>query len=134
MNEYEVDREYSRRAWRYAAQNPGRVLWLAVKKQERYWSLLPNAQQFQDWRLKLVVGATALPLLLLGAYGLWVSRRNIALAALTAGPLLLFAALHLLFVGSLRYRLPAEYPLAVLAAVGLKALFVRPLVAGGAPS
>lgn len=125
MSEYDADREYRRRAWDYAARNPGRAIWLAMKKQQRYWSLVPNAAQFQDWRLKLVVCVAALPLLICGAVGLWVSRCNLTVLALTAGPILLFAALHLLFVGSLRYRLPAEYPFAVLAAVGLKSLFLR---------
>ena len=48
--------------------------------------------------------------------GAWFVRRDLWLLVLTAAPILYFAALHLLFVGSLRYRLPAEYPLAVLAA------------------
>jgi 4-amino-4-deoxy-L-arabinose transferase-like glycosyltransferase len=125
MSEYDVDREYRRRAWDYAARNPGRAIWLAILKQQRYWSLVPNAAQFQDWRLKLVVCAAALPLLIFGAVGLWVSRCNLTVLALTAGPILLFAALHLLFVGSLRYRLPAEYPFAILAGIGLKSLFLR---------
>jgi 4-amino-4-deoxy-L-arabinose transferase-like glycosyltransferase len=125
MSEYDVDREYRRRAWDYAARNPGRAVWLAMKKQQRYWSLVPNAAQFQDWRMKLVVCVAALPLLIFGVCGAWVSRRNLAVLALTAGPILLFAALHLLFVGSLRYRLPAEYPFAVLAAIGLKSLFLQ---------
>jgi hypothetical protein len=36
----------------------------------------------------------------------------------TWGPILYFSAIHVLFVGSIRYRLPAEYPFAVLSAVG----------------
>lgn len=125
MSEYEADREYRRRAWDYAARNPGRAIWLAMKKQQRYWSLVPNAAQFQDWRMKLVVCVAALPLMIFGVYGVWVSRGHLAVLALTAGPILLFAALHLLFVGSLRYRLPAEYPFAVLAGIGLKSLCLR---------
>jgi hypothetical protein len=125
MSEYDVDREYRRRAWGYVARNPGRAIWLAMKKQQRYWSLVPNAAQFQDWRMRLVVCVAALPLMIFGAYGMWISRCHLAVLALTAGPILLFAALHLLFVGSLRYRLPAEYPFAVLAAIGLKSLFLR---------
>lgn len=125
MTEYEMDREYRRRALEFMAQNPGRTVWLAVKKQQRYWSLIPNAAQFQDWRLKGTVFLTSLPLLLLAVGGLWISRGNLCLLLFTAGPVLLFAGLHLLFVGSLRYRLPAEYPLTVLAAVTVRSLLMR---------
>jgi 4-amino-4-deoxy-L-arabinose transferase-like glycosyltransferase len=122
LSEYEVDREYRRRAWEFAAANPLRTGWLAMKKQQRYWSLVPNASQFQNPLLKIVVCLTSLPLLIFAVIGLWYSRREFGLAAVTVGPVLLFAALHLLFVGSLRYRLPAEYPLAVIAAVGVTKL------------
>jgi hypothetical protein len=44
---------------------------------------------------------------------------------LTLGPLLYFAALHLLFVGSIRYRLPAEYAVLVLSAAGARSVWVR---------
>lgn len=125
LSEYEMDREYSRRAWKFVAEHPQRALWLAWKKQQRYWSLVPNADQFRDIRLQVVVLLAALPLMAFAIYGGWLSRRDPATLVLTTGAVLLFAALHLLFVGSLRYRLPAEYPLAVLAAVGVRSLFLR---------
>ncbi|WP_437228347.1 ArnT family glycosyltransferase [Planctomicrobium sp. SH661] len=42
--------------------------------------------------------------------------------AILAGPILYFAVIHLVFVSSLRYRLPAEYPLLVLSAYGFESL------------
>ena len=126
MSEYDMDREYRRRAMAFAWENPVRAMGLALEKQRRYWSLVPNADQFRDSKLKMVVVLLAmLPLFGFALCGAWLSRRDVALFALTAGSLLLFAGLHLLFVGSLRYRLPAEYPLAVLAAVGVKPLLLR---------
>jgi hypothetical protein len=63
--------------------------------------------------------------MLLAAYGFWQARPSrIALAA-TVGPLLYFSAVHMVFVGSLRYRLPAEYPLAALAGAGWSAWRAR---------
>ncbi|MEI8381403.1 MAG: glycosyltransferase family 39 protein [Planctomycetota bacterium] len=125
LSEYEVDREYSRRAWKFVSEYPQRALWLAWMKQQRYWSLVPNADQFRDIRLQAVVFLAVLPLMVFAIYGGWLSRRDPATLVMTTGAVLLFAALHLLFVGSLRYRLPAEYPLAVLAAVGVRSLFLR---------
>ena len=126
MNEYDMDREYRRRAMAFAWENPVRAMSLALEKQRRYWSLVPNAAQFRDSKLKMAVVLLAmLPLFGFALSGAWLSRRDVALLALTTGSLVLFAGLHLLFVGSLRYRLPAEYPLAVLAAVGVKPLLLR---------
>ena len=124
MSEYEMDREYRRRAMAFAWANPGRAIWLAVMKQCRYWSLVPNAAQFRDTKLWVAVLLTTLPLFVFALCGVWQARRNVSLLVLTAGSIVLFAGLHLLFVGSLRYRLPAEYPLAVLAALGLKPLLI----------
>ena len=45
--------------------------------------------------------------------------------AMTAGPILYFAALHLVFVSSVRYRLPGEYPMLILSAVGWEVLLLR---------
>jgi len=123
MTEYEMDREYRRRAWEFAWQNPGTAAWLALQKQQRYWSLVPNAAQFQHPGLQFGVAATTLPLLALAVLGACSVRQSLSRLLLTAGPVLLFAAIHLLFVGSLRYRLPAEYPLAILAATGLVSLW-----------
>ena len=125
MSEYEMDREYRHRAWDFVVRNPLRSAWLAVKKQQRYWSLLPNAGQFQDPKLRVIVCLTVVPLFAFGLGGLWISRRDPRLFILTVGPVLLFATLHLAFVGSLRYRLPAEYPLSVIAAVGVRGMFTH---------
>jgi 4-amino-4-deoxy-L-arabinose transferase-like glycosyltransferase len=125
MSEFDMDREYRRRAWAFAAENPGRAVWLSVEKQKRYWSLTPNAAQFNNWPVRLAVCLTVLPLFCFAARGIWISRGNSLLLMLTVGPIVLFAGFHLLFVGSLRYRLPAEFPLAVVAAVGCKPIFNR---------
>lgn len=120
LSEYEVDRHYRRLAWRFAAENPGRAAELAIAKLARYWKPWPNAAQFSGWGPKLAVLVFFTPLLLCALYGGWIARKDWRLLMLSAGPLLYFSLLHTLFVSSLRYRLPAEYPLLVLAAVGLR--------------
>ena len=118
MSEYEMDQEYRRRAWAYAASHPDGVVQLALVKQSRFWSPAPNSPQFDKPVIHLVAWLAYLPLMGLALVGVWFARRDWPLLVLTVAPILYFAALHLLFVGSLRYRLPAEYPLAVLAAFG----------------
>ena len=123
MSEYEMDHEYRRRAWAFVAEFPIRTAWLAMIKQSRYWSPTPNADQFSGVLLEIVGWTAFLPLILFGLLGAWVVRRDPWLLILTTAPIFYFAAIHLLFVGSVRYRLPAEYPLAVLSAVGVCQMF-----------
>jgi 4-amino-4-deoxy-L-arabinose transferase-like glycosyltransferase len=124
LSEYEMDREYRGRAIAFLREHPLRSMWLAIKKQQRYWSLLPNARQFRQASLQTMVMIAVIPLFFFAACGAWLARRNFFLLAMTTGSLMLFAGLHLFFVGSLRYRLPAEYPLAILGAFGLNSCVV----------
>ena len=120
MSEYQMDQEYRRRAWGFASEHPEKVLWLALMKQLKYWSPAPNGAQFNTPWIQAAAWLFYVPLVLFAFVGIWSARQDLRLVILTVAPVFYFAALHLLFVGSLRYRLPAEYPLAVLAAVGLR--------------
>jgi 4-amino-4-deoxy-L-arabinose transferase-like glycosyltransferase len=126
MSEYEMNREYERRAKQYALSHPGRAVWLAFVKQLRYWNPAPQSVQVSGLPvtlMKIIAWLAFLPLIIGSLVGAWFSRRDPWLLILTAAPIIYFALLHLLFVGSLRYRLPAEYPLAVLAAIGFVRIF-----------
>ena len=126
MSEYEMDHEYRRRAWSWAAANPAKTAWLAGVKQWHYWSPSTDSEQFNSLMLRIVAWVAYLPLVGLALIGAWFARNNWWLLIITGAPILYFATLHILFVGSLRYRLPAEYPLAVLSAVGLVHLLPQP--------
>ncbi len=121
MSEYEMDREYRRRAWKYAWDHPGRAVELMAIKLVRYATPWPNAAQFQSPWVRSVVAASFLAILIPALHGTWIFRHRYDVLLAAWGPILYFAAIHMLFVGSIRYRLPAEYPFAVLAGVGLAA-------------
>jgi 4-amino-4-deoxy-L-arabinose transferase-like glycosyltransferase len=163
LSEYEVDRHYRSLAWRFARDNPARALELAAIKLWRYWKPWPNAKQFGGTLSAIVLAAFTIPVFVLALLGArvgwavpttllpspskgrtagidWWAQPTLRLwrLVLTAGPMLYIAALHSIFVSSLRYRLPAEYPLLVLSAVGLHVLFaarragdVRPRTSSG---
>lgn len=122
MTEYQMNQTYRQRAWQWAGENPGRVLELAVVKARRYWSFVPNAPQFQRLEIQTTLSVATVALFLLALVGAWVERGHGNALVLTTGALLFFAAVHLLFVSSLRYRLPAEYPLWALAGAGWVAI------------
>jgi 4-amino-4-deoxy-L-arabinose transferase-like glycosyltransferase len=142
MSEYEVDQHYRQAAWEFVREHPGQTFHLAGAKLFRFWKPWPNAPQFDHWPARLAVGVLFVPALLLAIWGSWqilagavdslTPRRGIWSVAILAGPILYFAALHMVFVSSLRYRLPAEYPLLILSARGLWDLCDRRRAASGA--
>ena len=144
MSEYEMDREYRRRAIDFVKENPGRSVALGFAKLWRFWKPWPNASQFQSIWLCLGVAVFFVPMIGFAILGGWCGRRgfrnsdssrdrkslrvlcdncDLRVLLLTAGPVVYFSGIHAIFVGSLRYRLPAEYPLLVLSAVGLLAVW-----------
>jgi 4-amino-4-deoxy-L-arabinose transferase-like glycosyltransferase len=123
MSEHDNDRHYRRLAWDFVRAHPLRAAQLAGIKLGRFWNPLPNADQFGHWTIRLVVGLFEVPVLLLAAVGVWQSRSSLGRWLPAAAPVLYFAIVHAMFVGSLRYRPPAEYALLVLTAVGIQCLF-----------
>ena len=72
------------------------------------------------WAQRVVCGAWVSMFGLLCVVGIRSQLLNPTGLLVVLGPFLLFMAVHMVFVGSLRYRLPVEFPLAILAATGLR--------------
>jgi 4-amino-4-deoxy-L-arabinose transferase-like glycosyltransferase len=125
LSEFDADQHYRREAWKFVRDQPGKAIHLAFVKLGRYWSPLPNAAQFGHPAARFAVLASFVLIPVLAAVGWWHMRRDVSRWLLPLAPIVYFAAVHAVFVGSLRYRLPAEYPLAVLAAVGVNWLCKR---------
>jgi 4-amino-4-deoxy-L-arabinose transferase-like glycosyltransferase len=125
MSEYDNDRHYRRRAADFVRDQPLRTIVLAAIKLRRYWSPLPNADQFGHWAICLGAGLFEVPVLVLAGLGLWQSRATPLRWLAAAGPAVYFALVHAVFIGSLRYRLPAEYALLVLTAIGCRWIWPR---------
>lgn len=125
MTEIEVDRHYRERAVRFARENPGQALRLAGVKQLRYWNPVPNSAQFSAWWIRLPLALWFAAMIAGAAIGVWEFRGKWDSLAICVGPVLYFGAVHSVFVGSLRYRLPAEYPLLIVSAAGFLAVWRR---------
>jgi 4-amino-4-deoxy-L-arabinose transferase-like glycosyltransferase len=120
----EVDRSlyFASLANQYTKEHPERVLTLAAAKLARTFSPVPLSDQFGRPLYRLVAAAYAVPVYALAVLGIifpWASRRAKLFLLL---PVLYFAAVHAFSVGSLRYRMPVEPFLAVLASAGLMCL------------
>lgn len=120
--EYLRDRYLRRQAFEFARDNPKRVLELAGLKFLRFWHVWPNAERFRWWPIRLGYLVTYVPVIALAAAGFWSQRRRGGTVALLVLPIVYFCVIHLVFVSSIRYRLPGMFPVMVLAAAAL----VRP--------
>lgn len=125
LDEVTQDRVLAESALAYARAHGPRALTLAAIKAGRFWSLWPNEPSLRTPALIIVSACATLPLYVLIVLGVIARRRDVRALALLAGPLVYFAILHMVFVSSLRYRIPAMAPAFGLAAVGARCLVSR---------
>lgn len=131
MSEYEMNHHYSERAIQFALQNPLRAITLGFRKAGLYLSPVPNIAGKAGW----VAGGLCVAFWAVMFFGAILGvrvvfgggvrsafRNGATVLLLSLGPFLLFLLVHLVFVGSVRYRLPVEFPLSILSAVGWVAL------------
>ncbi|HSG69792.1 MAG TPA: glycosyltransferase family 39 protein [Planctomycetaceae bacterium] len=135
MSEFEMNRHYRDRALEFVKEQPDRAISLMARHTLRYWSPWPNAEQVRaNLLIPIAVAAFAIPFFLLSIYGALRADEALWKLVVCLGPVLAFGIIHSVFVGSVRYRLPAEFPLAVLAGVGLVSLIERFSKRGGPAS
>ncbi len=125
MNEVERSRYLQALARQWALQHPLRSAVLTVRKILRTWSPIPLSDEYSRPLYRLIAAAYALPLDLLVLLGIISRRIDPPSRLLLLTPAIYFTVIHALSVGSLRYRIPAEPPLAALAACGLISLQPR---------
>jgi hypothetical protein len=111
-----VDRRMRQAARTWASENPGRVLELAWVKFLRTWNIWPNEASLSSFPAKVMVCMTYVPVLFLAVWGAWKTFRQGFSYILCWLPSVYFSMLHIVFVGSIRYRQPALPALIVLAA------------------
>lgn len=120
------DRAMREAAWSYIKSDPKHFLQQAVLKFERFWLPWPHAEGYRSGIYLLLAVLSFLPVLLLaGAFAIWrgpAHARRIMPIVLFVGYL---TAIHMVFPGSVRYRLPLEPFLIVLAAACAVELLTR---------
>jgi hypothetical protein len=120
----EVNRQdyLSAKAQAFIRRYPQRAMELAAVKVARTWSPVPLSAEYSS-RLYWAIGlGYSLPLDVLALVGLWRGRMARSVKVYLLVPAIYFTIVHAASVGSLRYRLPVEPTLAVLAGVGIVAL------------
>jgi MFS family permease len=119
LGEVERDAALRRMALAQMRADPVRVLRLACVKLARTWSPLPNVAEYRGGWAAWAGAAYTLVLLAGAAVGMYVAFRGappqwrwcVVLACL---PVVYFTVVHMVYIGSVRYRLPALPFLAVI--------------------
>jgi hypothetical protein len=121
-SELERQHAYSKAALDYIKQSPEVFLRAAGKKFMRFWNIVPNAAEYKSAFYSIISAASFGPVLLfalIGAVRCWRQWRALAPLYLIFG---YFTFVYVVTIASLRYRLPIEGLLIVLAAEPVTAL------------
>ena len=119
LGEFEADAWKKERAISYIKQDPSLFLQSGIKKLGRFWSLWPNSKDYRGISYKLISifsFGVILVLAIIGTATFYKRYRAIGLFLVIIG---YFSLLHMLAIGSIRYRLPIEPFLIVIASLVL---------------
>jgi 4-amino-4-deoxy-L-arabinose transferase-like glycosyltransferase len=126
LDEVQRDQYLAQAAHEWIAAHPGRALALAGSKVARTWSPIPLSSEYgRDARYVAVGLIYSLPFDVLFLIGLWKAVLPRTAKVLLVLPAIYFTGIHALSVGSLRYRIPVEPPMAVIAGAALSAACSR---------
>jgi hypothetical protein len=117
LNEAQKNDEWSRRAWQEIRNDPARIARLAIVKVGRTWSPTFNDKDSGTGPRQLIMLLWHVPLYFFGVIGLCLMRSR--LTSLLLIPVIYFTAVHALFLGSVRYRVPLMPIVCLFAAYGL---------------
>jgi 4-amino-4-deoxy-L-arabinose transferase-like glycosyltransferase len=104
-------------ARQYIEQHPLRTIQLTFYKLLRTWSPIPLSREYGHDRRYVLIGLCyTLPFFVMVLAGLGSGRLPMAAKVLLVLPALYITVVHAASVGSIRYRVPADVPMAVIAA------------------
>ncbi len=118
--EYRLNKRMQHEALAWSAENLSGVIRLSLIKFGRTWSLWPTAGEVGSTSLRLILTVSCLWVLLTAALGAWYYRSQAGCwIVVLLLPALYFTLLHMIFVGSIRYREPAMLVLTALSGCAL---------------
>ncbi|MFC1809038.1 hypothetical protein ACFL3D_02805 [Candidatus Omnitrophota bacterium] len=123
LSEVEVNTYWKKKSFNEIRKDPLRIAYLAAKKFRKFWSITPNANEFKTRKLLLIFRIFYIPLFIFLCVGLFsfVTRRSLKLSIVSI-PILYSLLLHLMINGSLRYRMPLEPFIIIIAVCGIETI------------
>lgn len=118
--EFRLNQRANRAAIRWASNHPAEVASLGWAKFKRTWSLWPDGGDVGSPAIRLGITLGCFGTLLLAVVGTLLALRPVRWEiAVCFVPCIYFTLLHMVFVGSIRYREPAVFLLCIVAGSGL---------------
>jgi 4-amino-4-deoxy-L-arabinose transferase-like glycosyltransferase len=119
------DRAYGSRAIEYIRDDPARFAADMGRKLVRFWNVFPNHGAYQQGPYRVVIASSYGPALALALCAVWLYRRRWRFLLPVYALFAYLTLVHTVTIASLRYRLPLEVFLVVLAAGALAHLAAR---------
>lgn len=133
LDEVAWDRHFRRASWEAMRRDPERVVRLAGIKLARTWNPVPNVETYRSAIVRTCAAVWTIPTLALAVAGIiLLPKRGTGGAGVRLFlllPTFYLSAVHCVFVGSVRYRLPAMPMLELLAALAA-VVILRKLIPG----
>lgn len=120
--EFRLTRRLTNESVAWTRQHPWKAIHLGGIKFLRIWNIFPNEPSFSSLFTRLGIALSYVPVLVFGLIGAISNLRRGFSYMLCWLPALYFSLLHMVFIGSIRYRQPAMLGLIVLAAGTVTAL------------
>ena len=125
LNELEEDQWKKQQAIDYIRSNPISFITLATKKFVRFWHFWPNDKQFQTWEYILISVLTFVPVLFFAIIGVFVLKKQWKEIGIIWFFIAYYTVIHMVTIGSIRYRLPVEPLLVALASATVSAILCK---------
>lgn len=122
--EWRINRRAQQQAIDWCLENPLETPRLAFAKLKKTWSVWPDGGDVGSPLIRAAVSLSMLTVMLLAIFGSWkLFRKQTLMLAICWSPCLYFTLLHMVFVGSVRYREPAVIVLLAVAGCSLARWF-----------
>ena len=125
MNEARKNDFLRARAIECMKAEPARMAKLAVSKFARFWNVFPNFGEYRRPAYMVASGLYGIPVMICIVAGVVLAAGRNRAAWLLLVPAGYFSLLHMVFVGSIRYRAPVMPLLAVFAGVAVATVIER---------
>ena len=106
MSEVDRDRYLTKATLRVIVENPSRFFKLLGIKFVRFWNIVPNYKGFSSFLYNMVSLLSYPPVIITGIYGMFLTKRKWRRFLVFYLSFFSFTLIHMIFVGSIRYRVP----------------------------